>query len=116
LIKPLTFYLRPVKLEDMGDMADWTLESAFDAFPDYESEPDDWENGVVFVRRWKNRPVCKYCGKKNLRWQKLGERWLLYDGKGPHRCPNQPLPLEILKALADEVKLAHKLKKINKNK
>jgi hypothetical protein len=103
----------------MGEMADWTLEQ-------WESD-DHYFDNVMYLEesdsfigpgygRGAKRPTCKYCGKKNLRWHKLKELWLLYEGKGPHRCPKCPLPLGVLKALAEEGKLAYKLKKLKKTK
>ena len=106
----------------MGEMADWTLEqweSGEDA-EFYFANVMHLEETDSFIGPGRakgiKRPICKFCGKKNLRWHQLRGFWLLYDGKCPHKCPNQPLPLEVLKALAEEGKLAYKAKKMKKTK
>ena len=85
----------------MGEMADWTLSQIEDdlyfANVMYLEEHDSFIGPGV-----RKHPICRFCGKKNLRWQRLGERWLLYEKKGPHKCPKHPLPLDVLKKLAEE--------------
>lgn len=34
--------------------------------------------------------VCKYCEKGDLKWKRVMDKWLLYDGDVPHLCPNNP--------------------------
>ena len=75
----------------MGDMADWTLEQGW----------DDFDAGLPIPRTIKH-PMCRHCGKKHLRWERVGERWVLFDKKAPHRCPKHPLPLDVLKKLAED--------------
>jgi len=92
----------------MGEIADWLTEQMleledrgfydvyYNEFPDEEYEP-------IIPRVPKKIPTCKFCGKSPLRWEKLGERWILYEMNGNfHDCPNHPLPIAILKELASK--------------
>ena len=96
----------------MGDMADLTLEH-FEGEDDYfnnvmyEEETDSW----ISSGHGRKNPMCRYCRKENLRWQRMGNRWLLYEKKKPHICPKCPLPLEVLKKLAENNKIEYLNKK-----
>lgn len=37
-------------------------------------------------KRRKNTFECKHCGKKNLNWQEVDDKWRLFDKKVPHIC------------------------------
>lgn len=92
-------------------MADWTLEQ-IDWDDPYGYNNHDPEDGLCGPPiRTRTNPICKYCGKKNLRWHRLGQRWLLYEKKGVHNCPKMPLPLDVLKKLAEDAKIEYRAKK-----
>lgn len=85
----------------MGEMADYELERLegdIDLYFDntmYDEEQD------CYYGPGRQNPICKFCGKSDLRWQKTIGRWILYEQNGKiHDCPKHPLPLSILKELA----------------
>lgn len=43
-------------------------------------------------------PICKHCGKPNLRWFKERVGWTLVEGNKPHSCPTNKNELERLAA------------------
>jgi hypothetical protein len=96
----------------MGDMADLTLEH-------FEGE-DDYFNNVMYFEehdsyigpgRYRKNPMCRYCGEQNLRWRKIENRWVLYEKKRPHICPKCPLPLDVLKKVAESNRMEYIAKK-----
>lgn len=104
----------------MGDMADLLLEQMWDeddgGVNGYDNLMYDEDTNSYYGpgRRSKSKPVCRYCGKKNLYWQQYNNRWLLYESDDKvHNCPKHPLPLEILKQLAFD-KLKQKMNDNNR--
>ena len=90
----------------MGDMADMLIEQM--------EEDALWSAGSP-ISGPRPKPICRYCGKKNLRWKQVGERWLLFENKQPHNCPKCPLSLETLKKLAESGKIEYLAKKRERN-
>ena len=92
----------------MGDMADMLIEQM--------EEAAYWEAGEpLSIQRPKSRPICKYCGKKNLRWVQVQGKWFLYEKKKPHNCPKCPMTLDQLKKLAEHNKLVYLAEKRERN-
>lgn len=84
----------------MGDIADYTLElcEGGDLYWDDVMYMEEFDS---FIGPGHHRPVtCRFCGKKNLAWGRIAERWVLCEDKGPHKCPKRSLPLEVLKEQA----------------
>lgn len=52
----------------MGEMADFYVDQHMDAFPD-----DFWANSGG------TRPVCRYCGRRGLKWKETDQGWRLAD-------------------------------------
>lgn len=103
-------------LHVMGDDADYALSCIEDelyfANVMYLEEHDSYigpSGGAV------KKPICRFCGKKNLRWEQIGERWFLFEKKAPHNCPKKPLSLEVLKKIADDRILSQRIAKRERN-
>lgn len=91
----------------MGEMADMELENILCMEDPFGYEEQSYR-GYTATRS----PICKYCGKKNLQWGKVHGRWLLYEKKNKiHLCPKCPLPLEVLKKLAEDNKIEYRAKR-----
>lgn len=81
----------------MGDMADFYLDSTLD---DFYGESDDLN---CYVRR-RRVLRCRQCGKPNLNWRMIQDRWVMFEKDGKvHTCGGYEPPIEILKELAKEV-------------
>jgi len=79
----------------MGEMADFLNDQQW----------DDDGSGLPIPRppRVIKHPICRHCSKKALRWRQIGERWVLFEKNGRlHKCLNHPVPLDVLKKLAEE--------------
>jgi hypothetical protein len=114
----------------MGDHADDLINDIVDPIHDWLPERgskeffDDWVAGGDFeevaasihiynrLKYGENCITCRSCGKQKLRWEKIGERWFLFKGKAIHLCKKNPLPLDILKALAALRRAEHRIKKL----
>lgn len=55
----------------MGDMADLISDGG---------DPSDW------YELNSENVICKFCGRKDLRWIQLYEKWRLYEGDSLHNC------------------------------
>ena len=100
----------------MGDDADYTLSCIEDelyfANVMYLEEHDSYlgpRGGVI------RSPMCNFCGMKNLRWEQISERWVLFDGKAPHNCPKKPMSLDMLKKIAGDRILKQRIAKRERN-
>ncbi len=88
----------------MGEMADYHL----DQVQDMEDLRFKWrlgemsteegiECGVLneqggYETAGHKKPVtCRCCKTKNLHWEQLDNKWRLFDYKGLHHCPVNPL-------------------------
>lgn len=98
----------------MGEMADYTNETGFDAAC-YEQDVLDsgdmdlaFEMGLVdsfggidmrtppgligFMRETRAASkTCRCCGTNGLKWGNVGGKWRLFDGDELHHCPVNPL-------------------------
>jgi len=69
----------------MGDMADYTLDSIeFDSNP-YSEQNGEWEAPL------KRTIVCRCCHRAGLEWGERNGKWRLFDDRGIHVCPVNPL-------------------------
>jgi hypothetical protein len=85
----------------MGEMADYTLEQ-LKSEPWY---PDGIEHSDYFANIMYDEEAgiyegpfsssagktCRCCGRAGLYWKKRLGKWRLHDGRGVHRCPQNPL-------------------------
>ena len=69
----------------MGDAADYTLESI-----DYSQY-----NGCADGGSWETPRsagvTCRCCGRTGLKWGERNGKWRLFDMRGVHACPENPL-------------------------
>jgi len=88
----------------MGDMADFYNDQVEEM--EFErgnfrmglmSELEAYEKGIIDefgyeANAWTGRTIsCRCCKKKNLHWQQHNGKFRLFDGRGIHKCPKNPL-------------------------
>ncbi len=83
----------------MGDIADMLIDQGFEQLADGDDLGYPYE--YPYERK---RLRCKGCGKKNLEWRRIYNRWTIMeiDG-GVHTCHKYSPSIEVLKVLAEEV-------------
>jgi hypothetical protein len=73
----------------MGEFADMSLEfdDGYDEYGEYNEDPNGGHNPYK---------TCKYCKKPYLSWNKLNNKWRLYEQDGKlHQCKDAPkLPID----------------------
>ena len=75
----------------MGELADELIDSILDYDEGYDERPP---------------PTCKYCGKRDLFWQEVGDKWQLFEYRprgsiAPHRCNRGLTPKKIIDSFDD---------------
>lgn len=72
----------------MGELADELIDRFI--YGDYDEGYDE-----------RPPPTCKYCGKRDLFWQEVGDKWQLFEYRprghiAPHRCNRGLTPKKII--------------------
>jgi len=71
----------------MGDMAEYTLDCIdFESYSNpYAEQNGEWEAPAI------RTIVCRCCHKAGLEWHIHNGKWRLFDQRGLHACPVNPL-------------------------
>lgn len=73
------FPTREIKGDEMGDMADYLLDSQIVDYGKNGKEP------TLYL--FSDGVKCKYCHKGFFTWKiEANGKWRLYDGEKPHLC------------------------------
>ncbi len=91
----------------MGEFADLCIQEALDdleAVSDFHTGnmtiQEAYERGIIDELGYEPNAytgksiTCRCCGKKGLHWQKLKEKWRLFEENKLHGCPVNPLQKE----------------------
>lgn len=80
----------------MGEYADMLLE---------QMDWDVWDEDHPPIN--VKPPTCKFCGKKNLKWRQISNKWILFETKDRvHNCEKYNLSIDILKeVMAENIKI-----------
>jgi dCMP deaminase len=92
----------------MGEMADFELERVCEMEErrlSYRmgevSDGEAYEEGIIDELGYEIGPYsghtklksCRCCGENNLHWEEKDNKWRLFDNKGIHNCPKNPLSI-----------------------